>query len=186
MTAVSLSPKSHSTPALSACASRRDQCASHRNARDLCMATVVKTPRPYSVAALTAGMRAFDASIRRRLRITCGCMFGSSLRARALARALARAGSIHESCAPLNNFSRARRPPNVRAERLETFYAERVRCILGPPNMPTSENVSDERKRPTLRVKLAVVAVSILVGLLVFEIFLRVMGFTYPVFYEPD
>jgi len=52
--------------------------------------------------------------------------------------------------------------------------------------MPTSENVSDERKRPTLRVKLAVVAVSILVGLLVFEIFLRVMGFTYPVFYEPD
>src|SRR3712207_8229053 len=47
---------------------------------------------------------------------------------------------------PYTTLFRSRRPPNVRAERLETFYAERVRCILGPPNMPTSENVSDERK----------------------------------------
>ncbi|HEV7893043.1 MAG TPA: SGNH/GDSL hydrolase family protein [Pyrinomonadaceae bacterium] len=37
-----------------------------------------------------------------------------------------------------------------------------------------------------MRVKLAVVASSLAVGLLIFELFLRVVGFTYPVFYEPD
>jgi hypothetical protein len=52
--------------------------------------------------------------------------------------------------------------------------------------MPTSETVSDDRTRPSLRVKLAVVASSLAVGLLIFELFLRVVGFTYPVFYEPD
>jgi hypothetical protein len=35
-------------------------------------------------------------------------------------------------------------------------------------------------------VKLAVVASSLVVGLLIFEVFLRAIGFTYPVFYQPD
>lgn len=52
--------------------------------------------------------------------------------------------------------------------------------------MPTPENVPDERVRTPFRVKLAVVASSLLVGLLIFELFLRAIGFTYPVFYEPD
>jgi hypothetical protein len=52
--------------------------------------------------------------------------------------------------------------------------------------MPTPENVPDERVRPSFRVKLAVVASSLLVGLLIFELFLRAIGFTYPIFYEPD
>src|ERR1044071_5818088 len=47
--------------------------------------------------------------------------------------------------------------------------------------MPTQGNV-----RPSLRVKLAVVASSLAVGLLIFEICLRAVGFTYPIFYEPD
>lgn len=58
--------------------------------------------------------------------------------------------------------------------------------MLGSINMPTSETVSDDRTRPSLRVKLAVVASSLVVGLLIFELFLRVIGFTYPIFYEPD
>lgn len=58
--------------------------------------------------------------------------------------------------------------------------------MLSPTNMPTSENVSDDRTRPSLRVKLAVVASSLFVGLLIFELFLRAVGFTYPIFYEPD
>ena len=37
-----------------------------------------------------------------------------------------------------------------------------------------------------MRVKLAVVASSLVVGLLIFELFLRAVGFTYPIFYEPD
>jgi hypothetical protein len=40
--------------------------------------------------------------------------------------------------------------------------------------------------RPSFRVKLAVVASSLVVGLLIFEVFLRAIGFTYPIFYEPD
>lgn len=52
--------------------------------------------------------------------------------------------------------------------------------------MPTDETAREEKVRPSLRVKLAVVASSLVVGLLIFEIFLRAIGFTYPVFYEPD
>ncbi|HVF67771.1 MAG TPA: SGNH/GDSL hydrolase family protein [Pyrinomonadaceae bacterium] len=55
-----------------------------------------------------------------------------------------------------------------------------------PRDEETREDRREERPRPSLRVKLAVVASSLLVGLLVFEIFLRAIGFTYPVFYEPD
>jgi hypothetical protein len=35
-------------------------------------------------------------------------------------------------------------------------------------------------------VKLAVVASSLVVGLVIFEVFLRAVGFTYPIFYQPD
>jgi hypothetical protein len=52
--------------------------------------------------------------------------------------------------------------------------------------MPTDENVTAERARPSLRVKLAVVASSLAVGLVIFELFLRAVGFTYPIFYQPD
>ena len=43
-----------------------------------------------------------------------------------------------------------------------------------------------EKLKPRLRVRVAVVAVSLTVGLLIFEVFLRAIGFTYPVFYQPD
>ena len=42
------------------------------------------------------------------------------------------------------------------------------------------------RAKPGWRVRLAVVAASVLFALLVFEIFLRAVGYTYPVFYQPD
>jgi hypothetical protein len=58
--------------------------------------------------------------------------------------------------------------------------------MLGPQEMPTDENVPVERARPSLRVKLAVVASSLVVGLVIFEVFLRAIGFTYPIFYQPD
>ncbi|HLM54551.1 MAG TPA: SGNH/GDSL hydrolase family protein [Pyrinomonadaceae bacterium] len=43
-----------------------------------------------------------------------------------------------------------------------------------------------ERRKPSLRVRAAVVLTSLLVGLLIFEVFLRAVGYTYPIFYEPD
>lgn len=52
--------------------------------------------------------------------------------------------------------------------------------------MPTQENVQEVRARPSRRVKLAVVASSLVVGLVIFELFLRAVGFTYPIFYQPD
>jgi hypothetical protein len=52
--------------------------------------------------------------------------------------------------------------------------------------MQKPESISEQAAVPRLRVKLAVVAASILTGLLIFEVFLRVVGFTYPVFYQPD
>jgi len=52
--------------------------------------------------------------------------------------------------------------------------------------MTRDEETREEGTRPSLRVKLAVVASSLLVGLLIFELFLRAVGFTYPIFYEPD
>ncbi len=52
--------------------------------------------------------------------------------------------------------------------------------------MPTDETVPAERARPSLRVKLAVVVSSLVAGLVIFELFLRAVGFTYPIFYQPD
>jgi hypothetical protein len=49
--------------------------------------------------------------------------------------------------------------------------------------MPESENLP---RRPRLALKLAVVACALVVGVLIFEVFLRAAGYTYPVFYEPD
>ena len=51
---------------------------------------------------------------------------------------------------------------------------------------PDGERRSDVRVKPSLRVRVAVVAASVLVALLIFELFLRVVGYTYPVFYQPD
>jgi hypothetical protein len=52
--------------------------------------------------------------------------------------------------------------------------------------MPRDEKPQEEKSRPSFRVKLAVVASSLVVGLLIFEVFLRAVGFTYPVFYKTD
>jgi lysophospholipase L1-like esterase len=50
--------------------------------------------------------------------------------------------------------------------------------------MPRS--VSEKPSKPPLRVRVAVVLASVVVGLLIFEVFLRAVGYTYPVFYQPD
>jgi len=52
--------------------------------------------------------------------------------------------------------------------------------------MQTDETVQEESPRPSFRVKLAVVLSSLVVGLFIFELFLRAIGFTYPIFYQPD
>ena len=52
--------------------------------------------------------------------------------------------------------------------------------------MRNPESVSEKKYRPPLRVRVAVVALSVFVGLLLFELFLRAVGFTYPIFYQPD
>jgi hypothetical protein len=52
--------------------------------------------------------------------------------------------------------------------------------------MAESENESGVKLGPGFRVKLAVVASSVVVALLIFEAFLRALGFTYPIFYAPD
>jgi hypothetical protein len=52
--------------------------------------------------------------------------------------------------------------------------------------MPNPESTLERRAKPPLRVRVAVVAVSVVFALLIFEVFLRVVGYTYPVFYQPD
>jgi hypothetical protein len=55
--------------------------------------------------------------------------------------------------------------------------------------MPEPENVPEQeaqRPKPPLRVRVVVVALSVVFALLIFEVFLRAAGYTYPVFYEPD
>jgi hypothetical protein len=58
--------------------------------------------------------------------------------------------------------------------------------MTNPESNPDDESTSDGRVKPGLRVRVAVVAASVLVALLIFEVFLRVIGYTYPVFYQPD
>src|SRR5919197_4209634 len=52
--------------------------------------------------------------------------------------------------------------------------------------MPDPEGASEKAARPSLRVRVAVVLASVTLGLLIFELFLRAVGYTYPVFYQPD
>lgn len=58
--------------------------------------------------------------------------------------------------------------------------------MTNPEGTAETEGAPEQRRKPPLRVRLAVVAASVVVGLLVFEIFLRAIGYTYPVFYQPD
>jgi hypothetical protein len=46
--------------------------------------------------------------------------------------------------------------------------------------------VDEARRKPSLRLRVAVVFASLFVGLLIFELFLRAVGYSYPIFYEPD
>lgn len=55
-----------------------------------------------------------------------------------------------------------------------------------PEDIPHNESAQEKRAKPSLRVRVAVVASSVVFALLVFEVFLRVVGYTYPVFYQPD
>src|SRR5919198_6454900 len=48
------------------------------------------------------------------------------------------------------------------------------------------KSASEKAARPPLRVRVAVVLASVTFGLLIFELFLRAVGYTYPVFYQPD
>jgi hypothetical protein len=58
--------------------------------------------------------------------------------------------------------------------------------MKNPEGSQETESKSEPRAKPRLRVRVAVVATSVLFALLVFEAFLRVVGYTYPVFYQPD
>jgi hypothetical protein len=55
-----------------------------------------------------------------------------------------------------------------------------------PESVQDDESTSEVRATTPLRVRIAVVAASVFFALLVFEVFLRVAGYTYPVFYQPD
>jgi hypothetical protein len=52
--------------------------------------------------------------------------------------------------------------------------------------MAGTENAAGKKSKPPLRVRVAVVAASVVFALLVFELFLRVINFSYPTFYRPD
>ena len=52
--------------------------------------------------------------------------------------------------------------------------------------MSETENAPEKKSKPPLRVRVAVVLLSIVFALLVFEVFLRVINFSYPTFYRPD
>ncbi|MET0645462.1 MAG: SGNH/GDSL hydrolase family protein [Pyrinomonadaceae bacterium] len=58
--------------------------------------------------------------------------------------------------------------------------------MSNPESSPENEGAPERRAKPSLRVRVAVVAVSVVFALLIFEVFLRVVGYTYPVFYQPD
>ncbi len=55
-----------------------------------------------------------------------------------------------------------------------------------PESSPDRQGTSEPRRKPGLRVRVAVVAASVIFALLIFELFLRLVGYTYPVFYQPD
>lgn len=55
-----------------------------------------------------------------------------------------------------------------------------------PANSQDDEGRPEAGAKPGWRVKLAVVALSVLFALLVFEVFLRAAGFSFPIWYVPD
>jgi hypothetical protein len=55
-----------------------------------------------------------------------------------------------------------------------------------PESGPDNQSRSEKRAKPPLRVRVAVVASSVVLAQLIFELFLRLVGYTYPVFYQPD
>jgi hypothetical protein len=61
-----------------------------------------------------------------------------------------------------------------------------VKEMNNPASSPVPERAAERRVKPPLRVRVAVVVISVVVALLIFEVFLRVVGYTYPVFYQPD
>src|SRR2546423_6357617 len=94
----------------------------------------------------------------------CGCMGSCPRRSRS-----ERGGQHTRSAQAFANFLRRAVP----------LYP------LRPKSMTTPASDS-EKLKPRLRVRVAVVASSLTVALLIFEVFLRAIGFTYPVFYQPD
>jgi hypothetical protein len=52
--------------------------------------------------------------------------------------------------------------------------------------MTETESLPEKKSKPPLRVRIAVVLLSVVFALLIFEIFLRVINFSYPTFYRPD
>ena len=52
--------------------------------------------------------------------------------------------------------------------------------------MTNTESAAVKSPKPPLRVRVAVVAASVVFALLVFELFLRAVNFSYPTFYRPD
>jgi hypothetical protein len=55
-----------------------------------------------------------------------------------------------------------------------------------PASSPDNRSRSEGGAKPPLRVRVAVVALSVIFALLIFELFLRLVGYTYPIFYQPD
>src|SRR5215207_5933593 len=99
--------------------------------------------------------------------MTCWCISG--------VMRLKRRGSIHE-----------------RRRSWPTFYGAASAVVSSPPEQmnnpessPDNQSTSGGRARPPLRVRVAVVASSVVFALLVFEVFLRLVGYPYPVFYQP-
>ena len=58
--------------------------------------------------------------------------------------------------------------------------------MTNPETTPDEESSPERRPRPGWRVRVAVVAASVLVALLIFELFLRAVGFSFPAWYVPD
>ena len=52
--------------------------------------------------------------------------------------------------------------------------------------MTNPETAPEKRSKPPLRLRVAVVAASVVFAVLLFELFLRLVGYSYPVFYQPD
>src|SRR5215218_7606776 len=99
--------------------------------------------------------------------MTCWCISGVML--------FACRGSIHERRRSCLTFYGAAAVVSSPAEQMNK-----------PESSPEKGSASGVRAKPPLRVRLAVVAASVVCALLIFEVLLRVVGYTYPVFYQPD